>query len=51
MLAALFGPRAIRFVTLPLQIAALLGIIAALALIRRLRGRHAGSTAPTPARA
>lgn len=31
VLAAVFGPRAIRFVTLPLQIAALLGIIAALA--------------------
>ena len=31
VLAAMFGPRAIRFVTLPLQIAALLGIIAALA--------------------
>ena len=31
LLAAMFGPRAIRFVTLPLQFAALLGIIAALA--------------------
>jgi hypothetical protein len=31
MLAALFGPRAIRFVTLPLQLAALAGMIAALA--------------------
>ena len=31
VLAAAFGPRAIRFVTLPLQIAALLGFIAALA--------------------
>jgi hypothetical protein len=32
VLAALFGPRAIRFVTLPLQMAALVGMIAALAL-------------------
>ena len=31
VLAAMFGPRAIRFVTLPLQITAMLGIIAALA--------------------
>lgn len=31
ILAALFGPRAIRFVTLPLQLAALAGMIAALA--------------------
>jgi hypothetical protein len=31
ILAALFGPRAIRFVTLPLQLAALVGMIAALA--------------------
>jgi len=31
ILAALFGPRAIRFITLPLQLAALAGMIAALA--------------------
>jgi hypothetical protein len=31
LLAALFGPRAIRFITLPLQLASILGMVAALA--------------------
>ncbi len=48
VLAAVFGPRAIRFVTLPLQIAALVGIIAALASSEGFASAML-PTAPTPA--
>ena len=49
VLAAVFGPRAIKFVTLPLQLAALAGMIAALALSQTVahamvdRGLEAGA--------
>ncbi|MEY4095588.1 MAG: hypothetical protein RLZZ53_2787 [Acidobacteriota bacterium] len=47
LLAALFGPNAIRFVTLPLQLAAMAGMIAALTASQELSGALLGGQGMT----